>query len=83
MVAMSQLSRSFLTLQPLGRKDKLPFGKYVNRTIDWVAKNHPDYIIWLVENTPIEVVENIVEECEIATTFDNDCDYGGYEYWKD
>ncbi len=32
--------------------EKFTFGKYRNRTIFWVMKNDPNYILWAYNNIP-------------------------------
>ena len=36
----------------------LTFGKHPGKTIDWVCKNDPSYILWIDENSREYVVSN-------------------------
>ena len=39
----------------------IEFGKHKGKTIDWIAENHPDYIVWLHENQVCVVDEKILD----------------------
>ena len=34
----------------LSKKDKLSFGKYKGKTVEWILKNDPQYIRWIFDN---------------------------------
>lgn len=43
--------------------EKFNFGKYRNKTIQWVIKNDPGYIIWVHNNIEtVEYSKNILKE---------------------
>ena len=42
----------------------MPFGKYKGIDIDDVAEADPQYIVWLADNTDIDILpESMVEDC--------------------
>lgn len=62
-----------------GKNDKLPFGKYKDKTIIWIAENEPYYILWLDEKIEtISIDQQIVRDCEQAIQEQNDLMYEYY-----
>jgi len=39
----------------------LTFGKHKGKTVDWIAENYPDYIVWLHENEVCKIDDDILE----------------------
>ncbi len=46
------------------RKQKIGFGRYAHETVQDVLDNHPEYFLWLDENTDIEIACNILTEAQ-------------------
>lgn len=41
--------------------DIITFGKFKGKTIDWIAKNDPSYIIWLNDEQVVDFPAEIIE----------------------
>jgi hypothetical protein len=53
----------------LGKNDIITFGKYANKTINYIWENDPQYIIWLDENVnDISIDQFIVNDCRESET---------------
>lgn len=46
------------------RNKRLGFGRYANETAQDVLDNDPQYILWLDENTEIEIASDILAEAD-------------------
>ena len=40
------------------------FGKHHGKSVKWVVRNDPSYILWVVDETDIEVDEDIAMEAQ-------------------
>ena len=43
-------------------QDIISFGKHNGKTIAWIVKNEPSYILWLDENGIVKFTEEVVNE---------------------
>ena len=67
----------------LGKNDILTFGKFKNKTIQWIFDNHPQYIVWLDENVKtISIDQYIVAQC-IENCNDGCSEGDGYDWYQD
>ena len=48
----------------------LTFGKHKGRSIQYMIDNHPDYMMWVLEEEVMELPEDIVAEIEDANRED-------------
>lgn len=46
------------------RNKPIGFGRYAKETAQDILDNHPEYIMWLDENTDIEIASDIVAEAD-------------------
>lgn len=46
------------------RYKKLGFGKFAHETVQDILDNDPQYILWLDENTDIEIASDILAEAD-------------------
>jgi len=46
------------------RRQLLGFGRYAKENVQDILDNHPEYILWLDENTDIEIASDILAEAD-------------------
>jgi len=65
------------------RSKPIGFGRYAHETVQDVLDNHPEYFLWLDENTDIEIACNILTEAQDNAKPDHE--FKGYtdrdKYW--
>lgn len=54
---------------------RLTFGKHKGRSLEYMICNHPDYMLWVIENEVMELPDEIVSEIEDAVEDDNGPEY--------
>lgn len=54
------------------RKARIGFGRYGHETVQDVLDNHPEYFLWLDENTEIEIACDILTEAQDNATPDHE-----------
>lgn len=52
----------------------IDFGKHKGRFVQWVIDNEPSYLLWLADETDIDISPSVLDDAQIS--FDNET-FGG------
>lgn len=64
----------FRQASSMGLSDKFPFGKHKDRTIRWIIKNEPMWLVWILDNTEAKLCfnEDVTKQLALYTALPTD-----------
>lgn len=64
----------FRQASSMGLSDKFPFGKHKDRTIRWIIKNEPMWLVWILDNTDAKLCfnEDVMKQLALYTALPTD-----------
>jgi uncharacterized protein (DUF3820 family) len=63
------------------RTDRLTFGKYKGKSIQYILDTEPGYIVWLEEENVLEMPEDIYREAQELDYDEYGLDLGSWYDW--